>query len=109
MALLGLVYRDKLFPRQAYARVFEAMMAELPARLACRTMVDLLALAHDRVCEAELGERLTLDLDAARLPDMALLRAVFTPDSAALPVVIVADTPLSLYDELASVFTAVAA
>jgi transposase InsO family protein len=109
MALLGLVYRDKLFPRQAYARVFEAMIAALPARLACRTMVDLLALAHDRACEAELGERLTLDLDAARLPDMALLRAVFTPDVTALPVVIVADAPLSLYDELACVFTGAAA
>ena len=39
MALMGLVYRDQLFPRQAYARAFEAMRANLPARAACRTMV----------------------------------------------------------------------
>ena len=39
MALLGLVYRDQLFPRQAYTRTFEALTASLPARAACRTMV----------------------------------------------------------------------
>jgi transposase InsO family protein len=105
MALMGLVYRDKLFPRQAYGRAFEAMIASLPARTACRTMVDLLALAHDRACEAELGERLAQDLDAGRLPDMNILRALFLPNIEALPEIVVAYTPLSLYDELATVFT----
>ncbi|MHB8287501.1 MAG: IS21 family transposase [Caulobacteraceae bacterium] len=109
MALMGLVYRDKLFPRQAYARAFEAMVASLPARAACRTMVDLLALAHDRACEVELGEQLTQDLDAGRLPDMNRLRVRFTPNADALPEVVVTYTPLSLYDELATVFTGVAA
>lgn len=109
MALVGLVYRDKLFPRQAYARAFEAMVASLPARTACRTMVDLLALAHDRACEAELGEQLDHDLEAGRLPDMSLLRALFTPDPQALPEIVVTYTPLSLYDELATVFTGAAA
>src|SRR5918995_636633 len=47
MALMGLVYRDQLFPRQAYTRPFEAMVGQLPARVACRTLVDLLALAHE--------------------------------------------------------------
>ena len=107
MALMGLVYRDKLFPRQAYGRAFEAMIASLPARVACRTMVDLLALAHDRACEAELGEQLTQDLDAGRLPDMNRLRVRFTPDAEALPEIVVTYTPLSLYDELATVFTGV--
>jgi hypothetical protein len=109
MALMGLVYRDKLFPRQAYARAFEAMVANLPARTACRTMVDLLALAHDRACEAELAEQLTHDLDAGRLPDLNRLRGQFTPDSQALPHIVVAYTPLCLYDELATVRTGVAA
>jgi len=109
MALMGLVYRDKLFPRQAYAQAFEAMVASLPARTACRTMVDLLALAHDRACEAELGEQLDHDLKAGRLPDMSLLRALFTPDPQALPEIVVTYTPLSLYDELATVFTGAAA
>ena len=109
MALMGLVYRDKLFPRQAYARAFDAMVARLPARAACRTMVDLLALAHDRACEGELAERITLDLDSGRLPDMKILRALFMPDIAALPEIVVSYTSLSLYDELATVFTGVAA
>ncbi len=109
MALMGLVYRDKLFPRQAYGRAFEAMVASLPARVACRTMVDLLALAHDRACEAALAERLSQDLDRGRLPDMNILRALFTPDIEALPEIIIPDTPLSLYDELASVLTGAAA
>ena len=55
MALLNLVYRDTLFPRPAYARAFEAMLARQPARQACRTAVDILALAHERGCEAELA------------------------------------------------------
>ena len=30
MALLNLVYRDQLFPRRAYARAFEALLARFP-------------------------------------------------------------------------------
>jgi hypothetical protein len=104
MALMGLVYRDKLFPRQAYRRAFEVLVATLSARAACRTMFDLLALAHDRACEGELAERLTRDLDADILPDMAVLRRVFTPDAAALPAIAITYMPLSAYDELATIF-----
>jgi hypothetical protein len=48
MALLNLVYRDQLFPREAYRRAYEALREALPERQACRIAVDLLALAHDR-------------------------------------------------------------
>jgi hypothetical protein len=85
------------------------MVAKLPVRAACRTMVDLLALAHDRACEAELGERLAQDLDDGRLPDINILRALFTPNIDALPEIVVSYTPLSLYDELATVFSGAAA
>jgi hypothetical protein len=37
---------------------------------ACRTMVGLLALAHDRACEAELAHAIEADLDAGSLPDL---------------------------------------
>ena len=104
MALMGLVYRDKLFPRQAYSRAFDALVAALPTRMACRITVELLALAHDRACEGELAQRLTQDLDAGVLPDMKILREVFTPDIQALPNVAVTYTALSAYDELAAVF-----
>jgi hypothetical protein len=70
MALLNLVYRDQLFPRQAYRRTFDALLQRLPEKQACRIMVDLLALAHDRGCEAELADLLAADLEAGRLPDM---------------------------------------
>ena len=104
MALMGLVYRDKLFPLPAYRRAFEALIDAMPARTACRITVELLALAHDRACERELAERLTQDLDAGVLPDMKVLRTLFTPDIQALPSVLVSQAPLSDYDELLALF-----
>ncbi len=70
MALLNLVYREQLFPRRAYQRAFEALLAGDGEKQACRTMVGLLALAHDRACEAELAEAIDAELDAGRLPDL---------------------------------------
>ncbi|MGI4794382.1 MAG: IS21 family transposase [Janthinobacterium lividum] len=100
MALLNLVYRDQLFPREAYRLTFDRLLDKLPEKSACRLMVDLLALAHERGCEAELALLLTADLTAARLPDLAALRTRFAPDPTALPEVIVHLTPLIDYDQL---------
>jgi len=80
MALLNLVYRDQLFPREAYRRSFDVLLEQLTERQACRTMVDLLALAHERGCEAQLAQRLASDLDAGILPDRDTLRRHFSPD-----------------------------
>src|ERR671911_783202 len=103
MALLNLVYRDRLFPREAYQHAFEALRAALPDRQPCRITVDLLALAHDRGCEAELAACLAADHAAGRLPDLKTLEARFAPDPARVPDVTVALTPLSDYDELGTV------
>jgi hypothetical protein len=100
MALLGLVYRDQLFPRDAYRKTFDRLLERMTERAACRTMVELLALAHDRACEAELADVLTSNLDADQLPDIAVLRARFAPDPASLPEVVVRLTPLADYDTL---------
>ena len=100
MALMNLVYRDQLFPREAYRRAFERLREALPERQACRIAVDLLALAHDRGCEAELAEALAAELDAGRLPDVALLRARFAPDPASLPLVTVELGSLASYESL---------
>jgi hypothetical protein len=105
MALVNLVYRDQLFPRRAYARAFAALIAEHSEKQACRTMVDLLALAHDRACEAELADAIDAALDAGGLPDLDSLRARFTPERVAIPQVAVALVPLTTYDELAVVRT----
>jgi transposase InsO family protein len=102
MALLGLVYRDQLFPRPAYARTFEALLAARSPRIACRTMVDILALAHERACEAALAGHLAAGLDLGRLPDMKELHALFRPDPTAVPEIVVALGSLSLYDALIS-------
>jgi hypothetical protein len=100
MALLNLVYREQLFPRDAYRKMFDRLLEKLPEKSACRMMVDLLALAHDRGCEAELATILEDDLAANQIPEIAALHERFAPDPAALPDVIVHLTPLSAYEEL---------
>jgi len=103
MALLNLVYRDQLFPSRAYARAFEALLAKEGEKRACRVTVELLALAHERACEAELAQAIEAVLDAGELPDPARLRDRFKPDAAAIPDVTVELVPLTAYDELAVV------
>lgn len=103
MALLNLVYRDQLFPRPAYRNAFEALCAEVGDKRACKVTVELLSLAHDRACEAELAQIIDAELDAGRLPDLAALRERFGPNPGAVPVIEVELVPLSAYDELAAV------
>jgi hypothetical protein len=100
MALMGLVYRDQLFPRQAYRQTFELLIECMPEKQACKLVVELLALAHDRGCEAELADQLQLGLDAGSLPNMKHLSAMFAPDPAAIPGVVVRLAPLSSYEVL---------
>ncbi len=99
MALLNLVYRDQLFPREAYRLTFERLRA-VSDKVACKTLVELLSLAHDRACEAQLAGILSGHLAADRLPDVAALRVRFAPDPAQLPEVWVELAPLSLYETL---------
>ncbi|WP_097109503.1 IS21 family transposase [Hoeflea halophila] len=100
MALLGLVYRDKLFPRAEYRRAFDVLVEQLPDKQACKIAVELLALAHDRGCERELAEELARVLDVGKLPDLAALRAVFGPDPNQLPTVHVQLASLNGYEAL---------
>ena len=89
LALLNLVYRDQLWPRAAYRHMFDYLCERLSDRSACKLMVELLSLAHDRACEAQLAVILCEDLAAHRLPDMKDLRSRFAPDLAGLPEVCV--------------------
>ena len=63
-------------------------------------MVELLALAHDRGCERELAEQLAGLLDAGELPDIAVLRRLFSPASSEMPIVCVHLAPLDGYEAL---------
>ena len=56
------------------------MLEAFPERAACRRMVGLLALAHDRGCEAALAEYLEHLLAAHRLPDLAEVTERVLPD-----------------------------
>ena len=91
-ALAGSVYRDGLFPRTEYAAAWAALSAALPRRDACRRMVDLLWLAHDEACEAELATLIAEELVAGHLPDARLLKLRLFPRHRPLP----ADVPVVL-------------
>jgi hypothetical protein len=73
-------------------------------------MVGLLALAHERACEAELTILIEADLDAGRLPDLllsdsnlAVLRMRLRPEQTPIPVIVVELAALAIYDELATI------
>jgi hypothetical protein len=85
MALLNVVYRDQLFLREAYRLTFDRLCEQLAPRAACKTMVELLSLAHDRTCEAQLAEVLAQRPADGQLPDLNALRSRFAPDPARLP------------------------
>ena len=100
MALLNLVYRDALFPRAAYRLAWEKLLADGDPRSACKAMVSLLALAHDRGCEAELAAALTEQMARAEPIDVAALQARFAPVPAQMPDVVINLPPVASYDLL---------
>jgi hypothetical protein len=65
-------------------------------------MVGLLALAHERTCEAELAVALQAVLDDGVLPDLKALIERFRPKGVALPVVVVTLPSLAIYDQIAT-------
>ena len=102
MALLNLVYRDALFPRAAYRLAWEKLLAGGDPRSACKSMVSLLALAHERCCEAELATALTEQMarpEPAKI-DVAALQARFAPVLAKMPSIVVNLPPVASYDLL---------
>src|SRR5271165_1258180 len=84
------------------ALAFDALLAGLGERPACRVMVGILALAFERSCEAELALALQAALDDGVLPDLAVLIERFRPKDAALPVVVVRLPSLAIYDQIAT-------
>ena len=99
---MGLTYRDQLFPRQAFRDLFDMMLEQTSDKQACRMTVDLLALAHDRGCEAELASQIEEDMRQKQIPDIAALRARFAPCAGGLPKVEVRLGDLAAYNNLLS-------
>lgn len=103
MALLNLVYRDALFPRPAYRAAWEHLLAAGDPRAACRSMVGLLALAHEGGCEADLAQVITEQLgQGGGVPDLVALRARFAPTTTGVPEIRVDLPPIGSYDALLS-------
>jgi transposase InsO family protein len=109
MALLNLVYKEQLFPREAYRCMFERLRERVSDRAACKVIVELLSLAHERACEAELAVLLGELLLADQLPDLGALRLHFGPDPARLPQVHVKLGSLAAYEALVGPCEGVAA
>ena len=99
-AFKGLVFRDALFPREAYRRTWEQLDLKLPQRQACQTIVALLEMAARDGVEAVLAQRLDALLAAGLLPDVKQLREQFAPRKAELPEVTVDIPAASRYDAL---------
>jgi len=99
-AFKGLLFRDALFPRQAYRRTWEQLDLKLTQRQACQTIVALLEMAALDGVEGVLAERLDELLVAGVLPDVKRLREEFAPRKAELPQVTVEMPAASRYDAL---------
>src|ERR1019366_7197128 len=84
-AFKGLVFRDALFPREAYRRMWEQLECRLTQRQACQTIVALLEMAARDGVEGALAERLQALLAAGELPDLRKLREEFAPRKVELP------------------------
>ena len=109
MALLNLVYRDQIFPREAYRLTFDRLLEQLSERQACKTMVELLSLAHERNCEAQLAQALEQCLADGQLPDLDALSSRFEAKPASMPQVNVQLASLRDYEALLDLEMEVAA
>lgn len=110
-AFRNYVFRDHLFPHDAYRRAWHAIDAALPPREACRTMVGLLDLAANHACEGTLADHLTTILDAGEMPDLTAIRAIFAPEegdkaASVIDTVTVRAPNLADYDQLLGMFGA---
>ena len=99
-AFKGLVFRDALFPREAYRRTWEQLDLKLAQRQACQTIVALLEMAARDGVEGVLAERLDALLEAGELPDVKQLRDEFAPNRAEVPVIRVEIPAARIYDVL---------
>ena len=100
-ALSSSVYGDNLFPRSEYLQAWRVLQRDLPRRDACRRMVDLMFIAHEQACEAELVHLPAADLACGTLPYPDALTLRLMPRHMTLPKnVAVAYPSLDSFDAL---------
>jgi len=79
------------------ALAFEALLTALGERPACRAMVEILALAHEQACEAELALELQRFSTTGFFPISKALIERFRPKAADWSVVVVDESQSSDY------------
>jgi hypothetical protein len=100
-AFARLAYRDDLHPNPVFARIWITLRDQLSEKIACRTYVRLMHLAHQHACEGALSERLEQGLAAGVLPNVEALRSEFSiPRIATIPVIPMPTPNLTSYDSL---------
>lgn len=99
-AFKGLVFRDALFPHEAYRRTWEQLDLRLTQRQACHSIVALLDMAARQGVEGALAQRLDALLVDGELPNVKRLREEFVPRQVELPQVTVEIPAPSVYDAL---------
>ena len=99
-ALMKLVYRDELFPREEYKKCFELALSLLGSREACRIAVKLLAMAHEQSCEDQLALAIRDTVDSGELPDVEALKERFVMKAGPMREVDVQVGDLSSYTPL---------
>ena len=100
MALMSWVYRDQLFPHEAYRHCFEVALERTPPRQACRLAVQLLSLAHDHNCEARLAQQIEQCLRQGTLPDVLEMQKQFAVQHGTMPQLHVESSTLASYASL---------
>ena len=100
MALMSWVYRDQLFPHEAYRHCFEVALERTTPRQACRLAVQLLSLAHDHNCEARLAQQVEQCLQQGALPDMLEMQKQFAVQHGTMPQLHVESSTLASYASL---------
>jgi hypothetical protein len=99
-AFKGLLFRDALFPREAYRLTWEQLDLKLTRRHACQTIVALLEMAARDGVEGLLAERLDALRLAGELPDVKRLREEFAPRRTEVPQITIEIPSASRYDAL---------
>ena len=95
-----LVYRDQLFPHEAYRHCFEVALERTTPRQACRLAVQLLSLAHDHNCEARLAQQIEQCLRQGTLPDVLEMQKQFAVQHGTMPQLHVESSTLASYASL---------
>ncbi len=94
------VYRDQLFPHEAYRHCFEVALERTTPRQACRLAVQLLSLAHDHNCEARLAQQIEQCLRQGTLPDVLEMQKQFAVQHGTMPQLHVESSTLASYASL---------